>query len=480
MMELDWDELLPPSCLPEKRLRERAVKMGMAMTARPGAAMTEAFDTEQETRAAYDFFENRRMSLPILLDPATRALGRGLRGSPPEGATVLCVQDTTELNLSHLATCTGLGPIGNPKNRGLFAHVALAVGTDGVPIGLLGTETWVRPVEQRGKAKTRRAKPFEEKESVRWWRTIEQAEDRVLRPGLLVHVGDRESDIYEVFSRSCAKSFRVLVRAAHDRKVDAEEGWLWAQVSTFAQSEQQRTIHVPERRALPQHTPARKARTARTARDATVAIQFGSVTICAPHGAKGTVKLSAVHVFEIDPPEGVEPVEWLLLTSDLIASEADAWLRVDWYRCRWVIEEFFKVLKSGCRVEARQFETRATFEVSLGFSLLASVRLLALTKRARIDPEQLASSVLLPDEEDVLLRHAEVHHRRPVGALRLRDAIVLIAKLGGYLGRKNDGPPGWITLWRGYRRLYALVEGYKLAQPSTSPKRRASRLLDEA
>ena len=217
MMELDWDGLLPPSCLPEKRLRERAVKMGMAMTARPGAAMTEAFDTEQETRAAYEFFENRRMSLPILLDPATRALGRGLRGSPPEDATVLCVQDTTELNLSHLATCTGLGPIGNPKNRGLFAHVALAVGTDGVPIGLLGTETWVRPVEQRGKAKTRRAKPFEEKESVRWWRTIEQAEDRVLRPGLLVHVGDRESNIYEVFSRSCAKSFRVLVRAAHDR-----------------------------------------------------------------------------------------------------------------------------------------------------------------------------------------------------------------------------------------------------------------------
>ncbi len=239
-----------------------------------------------------------------------------------------------------------------------------------------------------------------------------------------------------------------------------------------------------EQSTYPSVTPCRtrlRARLAtRKARDATVAIQFGSVTICAPHGAKGTVELSAVHVFEIDLPEGVEPVEWLLLTSDPIASEADAWLRVDWYRCRWVIEEFFKVLKSGCRVEARQFETRATFEVSLGFSLLASVRLLALTKRARIDPDQPASSVLLPDEEEVLLRHADVQDRRPVGTLRLRDAIVLIAKLGGYLGRKNDGPPGWITLWRGYRRLYALVEGYKLAQPSTSPKRRASRLLGEA
>jgi hypothetical protein len=467
MMELDWAELLPSGCLPEKRLRERAVKMGMAMTARPGAAMTEAFDEERETRAAYEFFENRRMSLPILLDPATRALGRRLQELPAEGTTVLCVQDTTELNLSHLATCEGLGAIGNPKNRGLFAHVALAVGTDGVPFGLIGTETWIRPVEQRGKAKKRRAQPFDEKESARWWRTIEQAEDRVHRPGMLVHVGDRESDIYEVFARSRAKSFRLLVRAAHDRKVDAEEGLLWAQVSAFAQSEVRRTIHVPERHALP-HTPARAARKARKARDATVAIQFGSVTICAPHKAKGTVELSAVRVFEVDPPKGVEPVEWLLLTSDQVASEEEAWLRVDWYRHRWVIEEFFKVLKSGCRVQARQFESRATFEVSLGFSLLTSVQLLALTKRARIDPEQPASSVLSPDEEEVLLRHADTHNRRPAGTLRLKDAIVLIAKLGGYLGRKNDGPPGWLTLWRGYRRLYALVEGYKLAQPRTS------------
>jgi hypothetical protein len=474
MMLLDWDELFPPGSLPEKRLRERAVKIGRASTARPGAAMTEAFDEERDTKAAYNFVENERMSLSVLLDPAMRAVGRALR-QEPEDTTVLCVQDTTEINFAHLAAMTGLGEIGNPKNRGLFSHGALVVDTKGAPLGLLAEETWIRPIGQRGKAQVRRAMTFDEKESARWWRTIEQAEERVDRRGLLVHVGDRESDIYELFDRARApgKSYRLLVRAAHDRRVESEEDeptYLWSQVGHFAASEQRRTIHQPEQRALPR-TSTRAARKARPARDAVIAMQFGSVTICAPHKAKGSVELYAVRVYEVDPLQGVEPIEWLLLTSDALASEAEAWLRVDWYTCRWLIEEFHKLLKSGCRVEERQFESRATFEVSFAFSLLTAVRLLAMTKQARIDPEQLASSVLTPDEEEVLLRDAEIHKRRPAGPLRLMDAIVLIAKLGGYLGRKNDGPPGWHTLWRGYRRLCALVDGYKLALASPSRRR---------
>jgi hypothetical protein len=461
---LEWDELFPPGSLPEKRLQKRAVIIGNASSARPGAAMTEAFDDARNAKAAYDFIENERMSLQVLLDPATRAVGRQLRGLP-DGTTVLSVQDTTEVNLAHLATMTGLGEIGNPKNRGLFSHASLAVGTDGAPIGLLGAETWIRPIGSHGKARARRAKPFDDKESARWWRTIEQAEERVRRPGLLLHVGDRENDIYEVFVRSRAKSYRLLVRAAHDRKVEGDGAYLWAQVSGFATSKERRTIHLPEQRALPR-TSTRKARKARPARDAEISVQFGSVTILAPHGAKGSVELSAVRVFEVDPPDDAEPIEWLLLCSDALASEADAWLRVDWYGCRWSIEEFHKVLKSGCRVEQRQYETRATFEVAFGFSLLTAARLLALTKRARTDPDQPASQVLTPDEEEVLLRDAEAHNRRPTSPLRLVDAVVLIAKLGGYLGRKNDGPPGWLTLWRGYRRLCALVDGYKLAQAS--------------
>ena len=462
MMPLAWDELFPVGCLPEKRLRLRAITIGQAMSERPGAAMTEAFDDWADTRTAYNFFENERMSLSVLLDPPTRALGRRLR-EMPEGTTVLNVQDTTEINLSHLSSMSGLGEIGNPKNRGLFAHVGLAVGTDGVPLGLLGTQTWARPVGELRKVRTKRAtkalrdRSFEEKESVRWWSTIERAEEQVCRPGLLLHIGDRENDIYDVFVRSQRAGYRLLVRAGHDRKVEGEHGLLWAQAESFDESEERQVIDVPER-------PAKDGKPARVAREAKVAVRFGAVTLCAPRGATGSIAMWTVLVREVDPPDGVEPIEWLLLTLDPITSVADAWLRVEWYRYRWRIEEFFKVLKTGCLIEKRQFESRDTFEVSLGLSLLTAARLLALTKRARHDPDAPASEVLSPDEENILSLHAEAHRGRAPSPLRLAETVVLIAMLGGYKGRSCDGPPGWITLWRGYRRLCTMVHGYQLAR----------------
>jgi hypothetical protein len=130
----------------------------------------------------------------------------------------------------------------------------------------------------------------------------------------------------------------------------------------------------------------------------------------------------------------------------------------------WWIEEFFKVLKTGLKIERRQFDDLGPFEVHLGMALLVGVRLLALTKRARIDPHQPASIVLSSDEERVLAEHARIKRGRAPAPLTLLEAVVLIAKLGGYLGRSCDGPPGWITLWRGYTRLCALVEGYILAE----------------
>jgi len=363
---------------------------------------------------------------------------------------------------------TGLGELGNPKNRGLFAHAALAVGTDGVPLGLLGTQTWVRPIggvggggnrRSRRTAKARRAKSFDEKESVRWWTTIEETEQRVDRPGLLLHVGDRESDIYEVLARSKQSGYRVLVRASHDRKVAGEYSSLWEHVESFDESEDRQVIEVPER-------PAKDGKPARAAREATVALRFGAVTLCAPKKAAGSIEMWAILVREVDPPEGAEAVEWLLLTLDPIETVEHAWLRVEWYRYRWRIEEFFKVLKTGCNVEKRQFEARETFEVSLGCSLLAAARLLALTKRARLEPDAPASEALSPDEEHILIQHAEAHRGRTPSPLRLAEAVMLIAMLGGYKGRSCDGPPGWITLWRGYRRLCDMVDGYRLARPN--------------
>jgi hypothetical protein len=467
MISLSWEELFYEGSLPNKRLRLRAIAIGEAMTERPGVAMTRAYDDKKGTRNAYNFFENKRMSLETLLDPPTRALASKL-SDLPEGTTVLNVQDTSEINLSHLKTMKGLGAIGNPNNRGIFMHPVLAVDTTGVPLGLLDLQTWTRPIETCGKAETRRDRAFDDKESLRWWTSIDQSERKVGRPGLLLHVGDRESDIYELFSRCDEASYRLLVRAAQDRRVEGEHRLLWAQMESLPACTEQRTIDVAPR-------PATKDKPAQPARTATVAVRFGQVTLRAPHNGQGSVRMWAILAREVDVPLQVEPLEWLLLTLDPITTEAEAWERVTWYGHRWVIEEFFKVLKSGCRIQARQFETVEHFEVSLGLSMLTAVKLLQMTKRARIDPAQPATTTLSADEEEVLIRHAEVHRGRPPNPLRLGEAVLLIAALGGYKGRSCDGPPGWSTLWHGYQRLCAMVDGFQLRPASPVDLRRAQR-----
>jgi len=459
-MGFTWEELFAADGLPDERLRRRACRIAQASLERPGAAMTSAFDLLGDTRTAYNFFANERVTLAGVLDSPITVVSRALR-ERAEGATVLNVQDTTEINLSHLNSMTGLGEIGNPKNRGLFLHPSLAVSPEGVPIGLLSAQVWDRPPGGHGKTKKRKQKAFEDKESLRWWTAIEESEKRVQRPGLLLHEGDRENDIYEVFSRALAEHFRILVRAAQDRRVEGEHSTLWAQVESFPPVGEARPLSVPMR-------PAKEGKPARAARDTSVVIRYGLVTIHEPKGS-GTAAMYAVQVTEVDPPAGVEPIEWLLLTTDPITSGEDAWQRVEWYRCRWRIEEFFQVLKSGCRIEARQFESRSTYEPSLAIAMLVAVRLLSMVKQARATPDAPASAVLSQQEEHVLVMHArakKMGHHCDASPLRLVDAVVLVAMLGGYKARSCDGPPGWITLWRGLRRLEDMVEGYGLAHPA--------------
>lgn len=456
MSVLTWDQTFPAGSFGDKRLRERAMEIGKACVDRPGVAMTGAFNEWKDTRNAYNFFENPRASMKTIITTATDALGEAIR-MQSNGTTILNVQDTTEIDLSHLRKMSGLGTIRTPIARGLFAHVGLGVSTEGIPIGLLDAQTWVRPEVERGKAQTRRNKAFEDKESLRWWTTIEHAEQRVAKPGLLVHVGDRESDIYELMIRCKENGYRLLVRSAHDRKVQGEHGYLWAQVDTFKTSSDSRLIEVSAQ-------PAKNGKRAQPARQAAISIQFGPVTICAPHRAGGSLSLWAICVREVNPPSEAEPIEWMLLTLDIIQTPADAWERVDWYRHRWSIEEFFKVLKTGCRIESRQFASRETFESSLSMCLLASVQLLGLTKQARVEPSKPATEVLSEDEHKVLHTYARAHYGRDSSVLKLADAVMLIATLGGYKARSCDGPPGWITLWRGYERLRAMVEGFRLVQ----------------
>lgn len=462
-MLLEPDELYPVGCFGDldSWLRARVVQLSAAMLERPGASFNALFDRRRDRVGAYRMVENDDVSFQRLVLPAARSTGAWLAEHRTPLDPVLNLHDTTEFNLTHLAKMTGLGELTNPLCRGILLQNSLVVSPDqkaAVPLGVLFAHTWVRPPEEHGKAKRRKRLPFEQKESYRWWQAIEASEQRVGRPGVLVHVIDAEGDIYELLERCRRAGFRLLVRAAHDRRVKSP--WaskLWEELE-----------RLPERgrRALPlQARPAREGRKARSARVATVSLRFGAVEVQAPGKSGEATKLWAILVQEEAPPRGEEAVEWLLLSLDPISTAEEAWERVGWYESRWLIEEQHKCLKSGMRAEARQFEAREHLENALALMLPVSARLLAMRNLSRAEPEEAAARVCSPDEVEVLRWKAKdldapgLGDRPTVG-----EVVTLIARLGGHMGRKGDGPPGWLTLWRGYERLQGLVQGYLLAK----------------
>jgi len=452
---LAWNELLPFGSFRDGRHRHRAILLLEAALMAPGASFTGMFGKHgSRAKRAYEFCSNgKAISFGKILAPAFASLGEALRSL--EGGTILCLQDTTEINLSHLRAITGLGETGNPDDRGFFLHCGLASSTDGVCLGLLSALSWVRPPEEHGKAVARRQVPFDDKESAKWWKTIEIAEGVVRRPGLLVHVGDRESDIFEVFARAGAQGYRVLTRAAQNRRLpDAEHAYLWPEAESWPMAGR-RSLDVPARRA-------RDGKPARAARTAELTLRFGQVQIRQPRAA-GFVSLSVILVREDNPPEG-DQIEWLLLTNDPVENAAAAWTRVEWYRRRWLIEEFHNCLKTTCRAEERQFETHAHYENFLALLMLVSSRVLYLRNLARAEPDAPAEIALDSEEIDVLRAHHNEGRKTPLQAdLKLRQAVRLIAMIGGFQARKGDGEPGFKTLADGYSKLRLMIVGYRLA-----------------
>lgn len=458
MSMLSWDVLFPEWSFRDLRLRARTLMLLDALMKAPGQAFSRVFDKrKKDVKAAYDFCENDAVTFQSLLTPTFLTTGRVIREELDE---VLVIQDTTELELTSLTATEQLGELGNPKNRGIFLHAGLAVTASGVPVGLLSALTWTRDPEAHGKAVHRKVRAFDDKESAKWWNTIVAAENVVAAPGKLVHVGDREIDVFDVLARCSMSGYRGLFRAAQNRKVlDGAHERLWSEVESW---------HVVGKRHI--DVPARLARPgqqARAARHAELELRFGTVKIAQPDSKNGFVTLCAVLVREVDPPSADDVVEWLLLTTDVLASAADAWKCVEWYRRRWLIEEFHKCLKTTCRIEARQFKDRPHFETYLALVMLVSTRILYLRNIARVEPDAPAAQVVTSEEESVLRAYFNDGARVAQPAnLTAAHIIRLVAILGGFLARKGDGEPGFQSLSKGFSKLALLISGVRLAQRS--------------
>jgi hypothetical protein len=356
---------------------------------------------------------------------------------------ILKIQDTTELNYSSRENRKEIGYIRAKKGYGLLVHTTLAITDKGLPIGILKQDVWGRDIEQKGKAKDRRDKPIEEKESYRWLQSISETEQMLTNQQLQVSIADREADIYELFAQERKTNSHFLIRAGQDRLVDSIDRKLFDTMNN-AQTKELITVEVDRRKG-------------QSSREATLAVKYQEITFKAPAKKEPEkIKLNAILVKEVNPPEGIEAIEWLLLTTLEINSLDDALKYVRWYSYRWLIERFHYVLKSGCLIEEIQLEESDRIKKALSTYSIVACKILSMTYKARIEPESSVEEILEENEWKVL--HALVNKSYPKKPPTIKEAIRLIARLGGFIGRKSDGDPGVKTIWQGYRRLQESIE----------------------
>jgi hypothetical protein len=445
--------------LGDQRLTQRLVAYGRARFARPTANLPEACGSRAATKAAYRLLQHKSASLQQFLSGHKETtLSRAASES-----VVLAIQDTTSLNYTTHQATEGLGPIastGADATLGLEVHSLLLANLAGTPLGLLDVQTWARDPRTYGQSKDRSDQPTKAKESQKWlngYAAADAAAKRLERTQVVV-VGDREADVFDLFQTASKGHAQLLVRATHPRRIQAPdgkvEGHLWDCVRQEAVAGEME-VHVPRRGT-------------RRARIAHVELRYREVEICQPKkrgGKRHSVRVFAVAATEASdtaPAGEAEPIEWLLLTTLPVTTPEQAAEKVRWYAQRWLIEVFHRTLKSGCGVENRQAKRAESLEAALAVDAVVAWRVMWLTKLGRETPDVPCSIFFEEEEWQALHCFANNTKTPPAQPPRLRDAVRMVATLGGFLGRKSDREPGTQTIWRGLERLMDFTIAFRM------------------
>jgi hypothetical protein len=402
-------------------------------------------------------FASEQVKMDQLLGSHTEASIERIARQRP--AVVLAVQDSTTFNYSTHADMEGLGLIGTTQDGavGVWMHDTMLYDEHGVPLGLLDVQLWAREPSELGKRHSRKQRPIEEKESIKWLKSFGAAaklQSRLAGISTVLSVGDRESDVYELLALAQSKADhpRLLVRAERNRRLAQEQQCLWPKMQAEPVAAEY-TLQIPRRKK-------RKARTAR------MALRFAEVLLNPPQQRSklGTVKVWAVLAQEIEPAPGDKALEWMLLTTLPVHDVEQARQCVEYYRLRWRIEDYHRTLKSGCRVEDRRLRDRHSWQNCLVIDLVVAWRVEYVKHLSRQQPEAAPTTVFSEDEcraiELVFPKHAQ--------SLDLRKVTALVAQLGGHQGRKGDGPPGSIVLWRGLQRIEDIAFGLRLGRQAAA------------
>jgi hypothetical protein len=440
--DADWaQDEFGDADLGDARRTARLVALARQMARHPHCSFPQSL-SPAELKAAYRFFDNEHVDTNGVL---TGHIGRTLHRMQ-QVPLVLSVQDTTEYNLTHLNATQGLGYCSHKDVRGFMMHSMLALTPEGLPLGILGMKTWTRPLAELGKRAQRKKRLISQKESIKWIEGLFHLSCLKSRcpDTQIVSVCDREADLYELFMAERPAGVDWLVRAAWNRRVDHSEQYLWEAMHSH-----------PVAGTTPLRIPARAGAPERLAQ---MAIRYAPMGIRRPRNRKiegaAAVDVHVIWAIEIDPPEGVEPVEWLLLTSVATTTLEQAIERLSWYARRWTIETWHRVLKSGCQIEARQFGDIERFVRATALFAVIAWRILYATLLGRLDADISCEVLLQRFEWQTLYCRTHGTTDPPSEPPTMRQAVLWIAKLGGYLGRKHDRPPGTTVMWRGFLALH--------------------------
>ena len=444
--------------LGDTRRRDRLVQIARELGEHPELSLPQALSNKAALKAAYRFFDNNDISREQILAAHIASSVTRMAGQP----VILAAQDTTFIDYSGHPDTEGLGPLHDKGGWGMVCHGTLAFTPERVPLGVLGIRVWARDPQQLQQRQTRRKRAIEDKESYKWIDSVQAvAALKAQLPGTrLVSLADRESDVFEFFTAASALGVDLLTRVAWDRNVQGPEGKLFAQLAA-----------APVLAHKDLLIPARAKRPARTAK---LEIRACPLTLQAPLNgsarALAPISLWGVWAYEPNAPEGAQPLDWKLLSSIPVASPEDALERLQWYAARWGIEQWHRVLKSGCRIQARQLESFDRLCRLLTVYAVIAWRILYATMLARLVPEMSCTAILNDDEWQAL--YCRIHHSPapPATPPPLRQAIHWIAQLGGFLARASDGEPGTQTLWKGFQQLIPMTEMYRIMKPPKMSK----------
>jgi transposase Tn5 family protein/transposase-like protein len=430
--------------LGDGRLNRRVGILLRRLAERPEGSIPSAFQSWGETQAAYRFFSNEKATAERVLEPHRDATLQRAKQFP----VVLCVQDTTELDYTSKPQVQGLGPLTYECSIGLYIHPTLAITPERLCLGALDLWTWARdPEDHGGKDRQHRLKrSLEEKESFRWvegYRRVDELQS-ALPQTRLVYMADRDSDLFELFTAGQTGEASWLIRASQDRKL-TDGRLLWdavrqAEVLGILEFDLPATPERPQRHVVQSLRAAR-------------------LKLRPPYrrGKKlPEAEVTAILAREEKPARDAEPIEWLLLTNLSVSTAEEAREKVQWYVCRWQIEVYFRILKSGCKVEHLQLQERDRLEVALALYMIVAWRVLYLMMMGRTVPKLSCETVFAPEEWQALYIVLQ-RKRPPRRPPPLGEILVMVARLGGYLARKGDGPPGPKAIWIGLQRVRDFV-----------------------